>query len=567
MEKSVERTQRTYLRLVFGILIGFILFVFLCWGGCRSYSVLESRHLTRRAAAYLSGGDLRQAALSARRALELNATNVGAVEVLAKVAEGANDRSALEWRRKAVELEPDSVERKLELATCAVQFKDVGTAEKTLQEVNESARNSASFHAAAARLAETKKEFAAAEGDWSKAVELAPENESYQLQFALALLRTEKREKREAGLANLGQLRRDEKQRVSATRALIVDGITHRADPQKLVELANELQSYPEAIFSDRILYIEILRQLRDPRFTETLTRMEKDAVAKSSDLGSLVSWMTANGMSLLAIDFARALPNELLAKWPVPLGMAEAYVKLADWAGLEAQLKETNWGQFDFLRRAYFALALRNQDKTVAADREWTSARKEAGSQVQYLSMLSRAVSDWGWQKETLELLWTLTKYPETQLESLQTLYQKYAAAGDTPGLYRVLLRLTEISPGDMKIQNNLAQVSLLLKVDEARARKLASELYQKEGSNPAYASTYAFALYTNGDANGALKVMNELSEEQRREPSMAAYYGVILAAAGDTAKAREFLKLAESGKLLPEEKELISKTESTLK
>jgi len=275
---------------------------------------------------------------------------------------------------------------------------------------------------------------------------------------------------------------------------------------------------------------------------------------------------MTANGMSLLAIDFAHTLPNDELAKWPVPLAMAEAHAKLADWMGLEACVKNGSWGQFDFLRRAYFSLALREQDKSVAAEREWTSAQKEASGQAQYLSTLARAASDWGWRGETLELLWLLTKHPEKQFEALHELYQRYADAGDTPGLYRVLVRLAEVDADDLRAQNNLAQISLLLKVDVERAKRLAAELYRKEGSNPAYASTYAFALYTNGDINGALKVMNGLSESQLLEPSVAAYYGVVLAAAGDKTRAGEFLELAAQAKLLPEEKDLVAKAKKTL-
>ena len=216
-------------------------------------------------------------------------------------------------------------------------------------------------------------------------------------------------------------------------------------------------------------------------------------------------------------------------------------------------------------MRHAYVALALRGQDKPVASDREWAAAQKEAEGRPQFLSMLTRAVADWHWEKEWVDLLWTLTKQPETQLEALHGLYQKYADAGDTLGLYRVLLRLAEIQPDDARAQNNLAQISLLLNADVERARKLAADLYRKEGSNPAYASTYAFALFSKGDINGALKVMSALPEEQLRDPSLAAYYGIILAAAGDSAKAREYLKIGAAAKLLPEEKALLAKAEST--
>jgi len=567
VEKSVERTQRTYIRIVLGVLIGFILFVFLCWGGCHLYSVVESRHVTRRAAAYLGAGDLRQAALSARRALQLDPASVEAMRILAQVAEAARDRSALDWRRKALELNTRSTEDALALAACALQFNDLSTAETTLAHLSDDARQTAGFHAVAAQLADAKKIPTDVESNWAKAVELAPENRSYQLQFGIALLRMDDSAKRKNGRVILEQLRLDEKQRAAATRALIVDGAARHINAEDLTTLARELQEYPEATFSDQMLYLDVLRQLRDAKFTAYLTTIEKDAASKPADLATLLSWMKTSGMSLLAIDFSKGVPAEAINKWPVPLALAEAYAKVADWKDLEELIKSKNWGEFDFLRHAYLALAMRGQDKPAAADREWATAQKDAGSQVQYLSALARAVAEWGWQKETADLLWTLTKYPQTQAEALQGLYQRCADAKDTLGLYRVLVRLAEVRPEDAGIQNNLAQVSLLLNADVERARKLAADLYRKEASNPAYASTYAFGLYTKGDVKGALEIMNRLTDEQLHDSSVAAYYGVILVAAGDKAKAQEYLKVGSSANLLPEEKALVAKAESALK
>jgi hypothetical protein len=523
--------------------------------------------VTRRASAYLGAGDLRQAALSARRGLQLNPSSVEAMRILAQVAETSRDRSALDWRRKALELNPRSTEDALALAACALQFNDLNTAETTLAHLRDDARQTAGFHAVAAQLADAKKTPIEVESHWAKAVELAPENKSYQLQFGIALLRMEDSAKRKSGVAMLEQLRANEKQRSAATRALIVDGAARHINGETLTTLARELQEYPEATFSDRMLYLDVLRQLRDPKFTSYLTTIEKDAVSKPADLATLLSWMKTSGMSLLAIDFSKSVPAEVLYKWPVPLALAEAYAKVADWKDLEELIKSKNWGEFDFLRHAYLALAMRGQDKPAAADREWATAQKDAGSQVQYLSALARAVAEWGWQKETADLLWALTKYPQTQAEALQGLYQRCADAKDTLGLYRVLVRLAEVRPEDAGIQNNLAQVSLLLNADVERARKLAADLHRKEASNPAYASTYAFGLYTKGDVKGALEIMNGLTDEQLHDSSVAAYYGVILVAAGDKAKAQEYLKLGSSGNLLPEEKALVAKAESALK
>ncbi len=129
------------------------------------------------------------------------------------------------------------------------------------------------------------------------------------------------------------------------------------------------------------------------------------------------------------------------------------------------------------------------------------------------------------------------------------------------------MLVRLEKVDPDDPRIQNNLAQVSLLLNVDVKHARAVAAQLYRKEGSNPAYTSTYAFALYTKGDAKGALKIMNGLSQSELHDPPIAAYYGVVLVATGKAEKAKEYLKLARAAKLLPEESRLVAKAEKSFR
>ncbi|PYK88051.1 MAG: hypothetical protein DMF47_01225 [Verrucomicrobia bacterium] len=159
------------------------------------------------------------------------------------------------------------------------------------------------------------------------------------------------------------------------------------------------------------------------------------------------------------------------------------------------------------------------------------------------------------------------MAKYPDVQFGVLHTLYLQYTKVGDTQGLYRVLSRLTEIDPGDLKVQNNLTQVSLLLNVDPERARKRASDLYRKHPSNAAYVSTYAFSLYAKGDIKGALRVMSTLREDQLQEPPLAAYYGFMLAVAGEKSKARKYVEIGKTAHLLPEEKQLIDRAEAALR
>jgi Flp pilus assembly protein TadD len=132
---------------------------------------------------------------------------------------------------------------------------------------------------------------------------------------------------------------------------------------------------------------------------------------------------------------------------------------------------------------------------------------------------------------------------------------------------VYRVLVQSAEIAPEDLTMQNNLAQVALLLDAEPERARKIAEELVRKEPGNPAFVSTYAYALYARGDTAKARGAMETLSAEQLQEPPIAAYYGIILAAAGEKEKAREYLARGEKAFLLPEEKALMAKAAAAVR
>jgi tetratricopeptide (TPR) repeat protein len=567
LEKSVERTQWTFIKLSLGIPCGLILIIFLLWGGCQAYERWEEGHQVRRAAAFLSGGDGKSAALSARRALQLNPNSAPAMRIMAQIAEGARDRAALGWRRKVMELEPRSTQDALALASCALQFGDTNTAEKSLFRLDDSGKHDAAFHAAAARLAKARRNPEEAKNEWDEALRLAPNDESYQMQFALSCLEQPTAAQRQEGLRILERLRSSPGHRSTATRSLFLDGVAHHHDLQELRVLAKDLQSYPEAFFTDRLLYLDILRRLHDPEYTTYLTNIEKDASSKPSDLAALLSWMNANEISIIGIDFAKSLPEKMLNTWPVPWAMAETYAKINDWSALERLTTNSNWHQFDFLRRAYLTRALRAENKAVAAEREWAEAAKIASPQPQSLLLLARVISEWGWKNESVDLLWQLAKYPEVQIDALHGLYLYYAKADDTLGLYRVLARLAEIDPGDLKVQNNLAQISLLLNVDLERARKRASDLFRKQPSNSAYVSTYAFSLYAKGDVNSAVSVMSTLREDQLQEPPLAAYYGFMLAVAGEKSKARKYVEIGKTAHLLPEEKLLLDRAEAALR
>ena len=549
---------------MFGILLSLIFFIAAIWGGHDLYLRWQEKRLVRRATFDMEHGNERDASLAARSILEMKPSSASAARIMAQLGERVGERSALNWRRKVVQLDPHSVDDAVALVRCAVQFNDIPTAERTLAEVNENLRNSAPYHEASALVAQFKHQDEKAETEWNEALRLSPDDKSFQRQLGMLRLRATQPERRAAGEAMLTALRSDPAQRSAATRALINAGVTRKEDPRKLLELARELQAYPEATWNDRFVYLDFLHGLQDPQFSAYLTELEKTAPTKASSLAALLSWMAKNNLSLLALDYSKSLSAESLQNWPVPLAIADAYLRLREWQNLEALTAKANWGRLEFLRHAYLARALRAEDKPAAAEHEWSAALKDATSS-ESLVLLIQPISEWGWENETTDLLWALSKHPEKQKDAFMALYQHYAKASDTQGLYRVLVRLSELDSTNLNVQNNLAQVSLLLNANPEEARRSAADVYRKSPANPAYMTTYAYSLLTQGNAKEALRIMSSLSEEQLSDPTISAYYGIFLAATGDE-KARTYLDFGKPANLLPEEKALIDKAYASL-
>ena len=165
-------------------------------------------------------------------------------------ARGRTCCARLEAESRAKELAPHSVDDALALVRSAVQFNDLATAERALAAVDESGRNIAPYHAASALVAQSKHQDEKAETEWSGTFRLTPDDKSYQLQLGMLRMRANDPERRGSGETMLTALRSDPAQRSAATGALISAGIAQREDPHKLMELARELQAYPEATWA-----------------------------------------------------------------------------------------------------------------------------------------------------------------------------------------------------------------------------------------------------------------------------------------------------------------------------
>jgi predicted Zn-dependent protease len=488
----------------------------------------------------------------------LKPSNAEACRILARIAERDDQPVAIQWRQAAVAARPGSIDDAIALARTALRFNKIAVAEAALAKWGGAADKVATYHEVAAQLAATKKDPVVAERHYAEAAKLDPSNRTYQLNLAVFQLQSKSPDVRVKASRLLQTFVNDETLRVQAARALR-DYAAQRRDVPALLEITALLSSYPEATFLDRISYAQILHLLNRPEFAGKLTELQNEAASDSIKLTELLEWMSANQLALLAIHWLKELPAEVVKKRPVPAVVADCYMAASDWDGLLQWCKKTDWGDLKFLNHAYLSRALREQGDNLGSKSEWNMALQEAGSDGRRIYSLQQSTAKWGWKTEAEELLWMLANDPARQNEALAALYQFYFDKGDTGDLYRVAARACQMRPNDEAAQNNLAQLSLLLKVDVDHACELAMRLYQKDSKNPVFASTYGFSLYEKGHYQQAVQAMDQLNPADLAKPAIAAYYGIFLTAAGNKSKAAEYLRIGAGAPLLPEEKALL--------
>ncbi len=565
LELLQERTEKTYIRLWLIIIGALCLLVALSWGGHRLYVRWQEHKLMRQAHVAFDKNDLRWATMAAQRAYAVDPKSADACRTLAAIAEKQNVPEALDWRRRVVALLPDSLPDRVALVECALRFKQPAIAAEALARVPVAQQNDASYHTTAAHLALTKKDFAAAEKHLETAVRLAPNEARRELELAEFQIRSDDAAKREAGRVRAEKLKHNPELKLTALHILINDAVARRNDTASL-ELAKELDAFPEATFADRVLALNILRGLKDPAFTGALTRLQSESAESADKAVRLINWMNSHGLALLAIDWSKRLPPEMLGSVPLRFALADAYVRLRDWVALQGMLQGGSWERGEPIRRALLAKAARETGDDMGFEKNWVAAVGAAENDPARLNLLQTIAFQWNWPEKATAVLWMLAENRDAQRDALQALYRYYAEQRDTTGLYRALSRLVSVIPEDPAVRNNFAQISLLLKAETFRARGMARDLHEAHPHNAAYASTYAFALFQSGDVKGAVKLMGKLTPEQLRDPAVAAYYAILLAAAGQNDAATEYFGLAEEAKLLPEEEELVAKAKASL-
>lgn len=527
------------------------------------YRQARQVRLLKQARDYIARPNTKRALLCLQRVLRYDPKNVEASRLMAQLSELSGSPAALIWRSRVVELAPASFEDRLALAQTAISQRDYPAATNTLAGVSREKQNTAAFCNVSGTVAAAAGLSLEAERHFLEALRLDPQNSAIQLNLSVvrlhgtnAQLQTQSRQ----ALRQIATGATNSSLRYQAVRELTVDGLRTRQTNETLA-LAQALVRDTNSVMTDRLLHLEALGSFQRPEFKPVLASYQREAATNAAALSQLATWQMGKVGPADTLAWLRSLPGEVRTNQPAVMLSAECCIMVKDWRGLQAVVEGPSWAELEFVRRAFRALALREQNLANAAKGEWEVALKAANNQLGALNMLLRFAANWNWQTEAEELLWTIVNNHPSEKWASQALTQALFINGRTRSLLQLFSLQLKRSPADLPAKNDLAMTALLLEAKELKPHDLAAEVYRQSPTNASFASTYAFSLYLQNKPAEAQKVIETLSPTELQKPSISGYYGLILKATGNAAKAKSFLDAAAKAQVLPEEKRLFER------
>jgi len=538
--------------------------------GSRLYDDWRQNRLLHRATALLQEGKLSKAAQTAQELLARHPDSLPALYLLAETAEKQNLEEALSWREQIARLLPSDADSQLNLASAALRFGKLDLARQALDRVSPTDRDRAAFHVVAGWLARAEGNFAEQEEQFAAAVKKEPNNDLYQFNLAALQIHSGDPEKSGKARDTLQRLSKVAPYRTGALRALLNDAVA-RNDLAAADNFAQQLQMSPEITFGDYLLCLNFYRKLDEKKFRLLLERVKPFAARDSSDLASLMYWMNQNGLAGDVVKWIDKLPAAQLSSAPAAVAVADSYATVRNWSRLKRWTHTGMWGDSEYLRLAYHAIATRQpRSRSGTANMEfetlWRSAEQLASEQPERELALARLASKWELEKESEELWRRVAENPPMRREALEELRGLYRAKNETVKLYNVLQRLHESSPNEAPITADLARLGHNLGQNAERSHQLAKEAYDRAPSDVNCAVTYAFSLSRLERNADALAIIDSLPPDQLHDPHAALYVALILAEASQIEAANNYIAIADDGKIYPEEEKLLDEAKTKL-
>ena len=548
-----------------GLAIAIVLGTLFLRYGLKLYEDWRQTRLLHEAALMLQQGRFNEATQTARKLLAQRPDSQPILYILAEAAEKQNLEETISWREQIARLRPKDPDSQLNLISAALRFGKLDLARKTLDQIAASDRHRAAFHVVAGWLASAEGNFAEQEEQFAVAVKKEPKNDLYQ--FNLAALQIHDAQKNANARENLERLSKLAPYRTGALRALLNDAVA-RNDLLAGDNFAQQLQMSQEVTFGDYLLCLNFYRKLDEKKFHLLLERVKPFAAKNPSDLASLMRWMNENGLAGEVAKWIEKLPAEKLTAPPAAVAVADAYANAKNWMRLKRWTRKGMWGESDYLRLAYQAIATR-QSRQDGVDREyhalWRAAEQSTHDQPEREVVLARLASKWNLEKESEQLWLRVAEDPPVRREALDALRRLYRKTNDTEKLYDVLQRLHDSSPNEAPITADLARLGLNLERNLERSHELAKEAHDRAPNEVNCAVTYAFSLYRLGRNPEALATIQGLPADQLRDQHAAVYAALLLADAGQIDTAKDYVTAADD-EIYPEEKVVLDEAKAKI-
>jgi len=556
---------------VAAVAIAILLGALLVSYGSKLYQNWRENGLLDRATALLEQGELSKAAQMARELLTRHPDSLPALSILADTAERQNLEEAVSWRERIARFRPTDPESQLNFASAALRFGKLDMAREALTRVSQKDRDSAAFHVVAGWLARAEGNFAEQEGQFAAAVKKEPNNDLYQFNLAALQIRSSDAEKSNNARITLERLSKLIGYRTGTLRALLNDAVD-RNDLASADSFAQQLQMSADVTFGDYLLCLNFYRKLDQKKFRQLLERVKPFAARNAADVAALIDWMNQNGLAADVVEWIDKLPPAQLSSPPVSVSVADAYATVKNWSRLKRFTRTGNWGDADYLRLAFHAIAVQHlrsgsgPSATLEFSKSWQSTYELSKNDSKHQLILARLTTKWQLESQAEQLWLAIEKDPSMRREALDNLRRIYRAGSETTKLYEVLERLHEISPDQAPITADLARLGLNLEQNVERSHQLAKEAYDRAPNEINCVVTYGFSLYRLGRNAEALAGIQTLSPDQLHDSHAAVYAALVLIEAGQIDAAKKYIGAAENDRIYPEEKKLLDEAKTKL-
>ncbi len=536
--------------------------------GSKLYRDWHRNRLLHLAASMLQEENFDEATQTAREVVKLDPDSLPAYYILAEAAEKQNLEEAISWRTQIARLVPKDPDSQLNLASGALRFGKLDLARKAIDQVTSSDRDRAAFHVVAGWLARAEGNFAEQEEQFAAAVKTEPGNDLYQFNLAALQIQSNDTQKSTRARDTLDRLTKLAPFRTGALRALLNDAVA-RNDVAAADNFAQQLQLSQEVTFADYLLCLNFYRKLDEKKFRLLLERVKPFAVRNPSDLASLINWMNENGLASDVAKWVDKLPPDGLSSPPTSIAVADAYANVRNWSRLKRWTRAGAWGESEYLRLAYQAIAARrSQQNTADTEFEtvWRSAEQATNEQPKRELDLARLASKWNLAKESEQLWLRVAKNPPMRREAFDALRRLYRANNNLEKLYDILQRMHESSPNEAPITADLARLGLNIDQNTKQSYDLAKEAYDRAPSELNCAVTYAFSLSRLGRSAEGLEIIQKFPTDQLHDPHAAVYVALLLLEANQIDAAKEYVGTTDDAKIYLEEKKLLDEARTKL-